>query len=65
MATARGSVTGLLRAWGAGDREALDRLVPMIERELHRVAGRCMAGEREGHSLQPTALVNEAYTAAD
>ena len=61
MATAPGSVTGLLRAWGTGDHEALDRLIPVLERELHRVAGRCMAGEREGHSLQPTALVNEAY----
>ncbi len=61
MATAPGSVTGLLKAWGTGDGKALDRLIPMLERELHRVAARCMAGEREGHSLQPTALVNEAY----
>ena len=54
-------VTGLLLAWRAGDEEALLRLVPAIERELHRIAERCMAGERAGHSLQATALVNEAY----
>jgi RNA polymerase sigma factor (TIGR02999 family) len=54
-------VTGLLLAWRGGDEEALSRLVPAIERELHRIAERCMAGERAGHSLQATALVNEAY----
>ena len=48
-------------AWGQGDGAALDRLVPLVERELHRIAERCMAGERAGHSLQATALVNEAY----
>jgi len=56
-----GSVTGLLVAWGRGDEAALERLIPMVERELHRIAKRCMAGERPGHSLQATALVNEAY----
>jgi RNA polymerase sigma factor (TIGR02999 family) len=56
-----GSVTGLLVAWGQGDEAALQRLVPLVERELHRIAKRCMAGERGGHSLQATALVNEAY----
>jgi RNA polymerase sigma-70 factor (ECF subfamily) len=56
-----GSVTGLLLAWGKGDEAAFDRLVPLVERELHRIAKRCMAGERAGHSLQATALVNEAY----
>ena len=56
-----GSVTGLLLAWGRGDEAALERLIPRVERELHRIAGRCMAGERAGHSLQATALVNEAY----
>ena len=56
-----GSVTGLLIAWGKGDNAALERLVPLVERELHRIARRCMAGERAGHSLQATALVNEAY----
>ena len=54
-------VTGLLLAWRGGDEEALSRLIPAIERELHRIARRCMAGERGGHSLQATALVNEAY----
>jgi RNA polymerase sigma factor (TIGR02999 family) len=55
------SVTGLLLAWGKGDNSALERLIPLVERELHRIAKRCMAGERAGHSLQATALVNEAY----
>src|SRR5262245_1579856 len=55
------SVTGLLLAWGKGDEEAFQQLVPMVERELRRIARRCMAGERAGHSLQATALVNEAY----
>jgi RNA polymerase sigma-70 factor (ECF subfamily) len=54
-------VTGLLLAWRGGDEEALSRLIPAIERELRRIAQRCMAGERAGHSLQATALVNEAY----
>jgi RNA polymerase sigma factor (TIGR02999 family) len=57
----RGSVTGLLQAWTTGDEAALNRLIPRLERELHRIARRCMAGENAGHSLQPTALVNEAY----
>jgi RNA polymerase sigma factor (TIGR02999 family) len=54
-------VTALLRAWGQGEEEALKRLIPLVHAELHRIASRCMAGERAGHSLQPTALVNEAY----
>lgn len=54
-------LTGLLLAWRAGDEAALSRLIPFVERDLHRVAERCMAGERAGHSLQATALVNEAY----
>jgi RNA polymerase sigma factor (TIGR02999 family) len=54
-------VTGLLLAWRGGDEAALSRLIPLVERELHRIARRCMAGERKGHSLQATALVNEAY----
>jgi len=48
-------------AWGAGDGGALERLVPLVEAELHRIARRCMKGERLDHSLQATALVNEAY----
>lgn len=39
----------------------MDRLIPLVERKLHQIARRCMAGERPGHSLQATALVNEAY----
>ena len=54
-------VTGLLLAWRGGDEAALSRLIPLVERELHRIAQRCMAGERKGHSLQATALLNEAY----
>jgi RNA polymerase sigma factor (TIGR02999 family) len=53
--------TTLLLAWGQGDQGALERLVPLVHDELHRIARRCMAGERVGHSLQATALVNEAY----
>jgi len=54
-------VTGLLLAWGRGDSAALERLIPLVHTELHRIARRCMAGEAAGHSLQATALVNEAY----
>jgi RNA polymerase sigma factor (TIGR02999 family) len=61
IVTPHGSVTGLLLAWGKGDEAALGRLIPLVEHELHRIARRCMAGERPGHSLQATALVNEAY----
>ena len=51
----------MLLAWGQGDQGALERLVPLVHDELYRIARRCMAGERVGHSLQATALVNEAY----
>lgn len=54
-------VTALLRSWAAGDAAALDQLVPLVYRELHKIARTCMAAERAGHSLQPTALVHEAY----
>ena len=54
-------VTGLLLKWGRGDEAALERLIPLVHRELHQIARRCMAGEGKGHSLQATALVNEAY----
>ena len=54
-------VTLLLRAWGDGSKEALDRLAPVVHRELHRIAGRLMAAQRPNHTLQATALVNEAY----
>ena len=51
----------MLLKWGQGDETALGRLIPLVERELHQIARRCMAGERAGNSLQATALVNEAY----
>lgn len=54
-------VTGLLRAWRDGDRGALDRLMPRVYDELRRVAGRYLRHERPDHTLQPTALVHEAY----
>jgi RNA polymerase sigma-70 factor (ECF subfamily) len=58
---ARRSVTGLLRAWSAGDDTALAELIPLVHAELRHVARRLMRGERDGHTLQTTALVNEAY----
>jgi len=54
-------VTQLLRAWSRGDRAALDKLMPLVYDELHRLAHRYMKRERAGHVLQTTALVNEAY----
>src|SRR5215212_12022590 len=54
-------VTQLLLAWGDGDQEAFDRLIPFVHAELRRIARRQMGHERVGHTLQPTALVNEAY----
>ena len=56
-----GRVTELLRRWGAGDRAALDALMPVIHRELRRLAAWRMQQERPDHSLQPTALVNEMF----
>ena len=53
--------TELLRAWSQGDGSALDRLVPLVYEELHRVARRYMRQERPDHTLQATSLVNEAY----
>lgn len=54
-------VTQLLHAWGEGDRAALDQLMPVVYDELHRLAQLYLRGERQDHSLQTTALVNEAY----
>ena len=54
-------LTEALVAWSAGDASALDMLVPIVESELRRIARRHMARERPGHTLQTTALVNEAY----
>lgn len=59
--TGMDDVSTLLRAWSDGDQGALDKLTPIVYAELHRLAGRYMRGERTGHSLQTTALVNEAY----
>src|SRR5450631_2022477 len=56
-----GEVSTLLRAWSDGDQSALDRLTPIVYDELHRLARRYMKRERPGHSLQTTALVNDAY----
>jgi RNA polymerase sigma factor (TIGR02999 family) len=54
-------VTGLLRAWSDGDELALEKLIPLVYAELHRLAKRYMGHEHAGHSLQTSALVNEAY----
>lgn len=55
------AVTQLLQAWSDGDETALGRLVPLLETELRRLARACMGRERKGHTLQATALVNEAF----
>lgn len=55
------TITQLLVAWNQGDQQALDQLTPLVYRELHRLAHGYMAGERRGHVLQTTALVNEAF----
>ena len=54
-------VTQLLISWSSGDRLALDRLAPLVEHELRRIAQLYLKREASGHTLQPTALVNEAY----
>jgi len=54
-------VTELLERWNEGDESARDQLVPLVYEELRRIARRCLAGQRSGHTLQPTALVHEAY----
>jgi RNA polymerase sigma factor (TIGR02999 family) len=58
---AQHEVTQLLQAWRGGERAALDRLVPLVQAELHRLAHIYMTRERQGHTLQTSALVNEAY----
>src|SRR6266436_9030203 len=57
----REEVTGLLQAWSDGDQAALDKLMPLVYAELHRLAKRYMRREHAGHTLQTSALVNEAY----
>jgi hypothetical protein len=56
-------VTGLLRAWGEGDEQALHQLMPLVERELNRVAHACLAGDGGNRSVSAMALVNEARPA--
>jgi RNA polymerase sigma factor (TIGR02999 family) len=60
MATPR-EVTQLLIEWGKGNEDALDQLMPLVYAELHRMARRFMAGQGPAHTLQPTALIHEAY----
>lgn len=60
-ATPPNEVTQLLAAWSEGDQSALDKLLPLVGNELHRLAHRYMSHERPDHTLQTTALVNEAY----
>ncbi len=54
-------ITGMLVDWGNGDRSALDKLLPLVERELHRLARSYMRRENPDHTLQTTALINETY----
>jgi len=54
-------VTQLLKAWTSGDEQALEKLTPLVYKELHRMAHRCMAGQSPGQPVQTTELVNEAY----
>ena len=56
-----GNATALLLAWNEGDAHALEALLPLVYQELRRLAGHYMKGERIGHTMQATALVNEAY----
>lgn len=54
-------MTALLLAWRAGDDDAMGRIVPLVQEELRKIARRCLRNERANHTLQATALVNEAY----
>ena len=54
-------ITQLLAEWREGNQSALDQLYPLVYDELHRLARRYMSRERQGHTLQTTALINEAY----
>ncbi|MEO7794972.1 MAG: sigma-70 family RNA polymerase sigma factor [Thermoanaerobaculia bacterium] len=56
-----GEVTRLLESWAAGDRDAFEQLFPLLYPQLKRIADRQLRGERQGHTLQPTALVHEAF----
>jgi len=61
VSAARGDITKLLQDWSAGNEEALNRLAPLIHRELRRTARAYLARERDANSWQPTILVNEAF----
>jgi hypothetical protein len=54
-------ITQLLLRWNAGEQACLDELIPLLDRDLRRLAHRQMRRERDGHTLQTTALINEAY----
>jgi RNA polymerase sigma-70 factor (ECF subfamily) len=57
----QGEVTSLLAAWGKGDQSALNELMPLVYNELHRIAGRSWNWKNQGNTLQPTALIHEAF----
>ena len=57
----QGEVTSLLAAWGGGDQNALNELMPLVYNELHRIARRSWNWQNQGNTLQPTALINEAF----
>jgi RNA polymerase sigma factor (TIGR02999 family) len=61
VAPSHGEVTALLRDWSGGDQHALERLMPLVYQELRKLAASYMRRERSDHTLQPTALVHEAY----
>jgi len=61
MQTPQNEITQLLRKWSEGDRAALDQLMPIVYQELRKLANSYLRGERSDHTLQPTALINEAY----
>jgi RNA polymerase sigma factor (TIGR02999 family) len=61
MGSGDSNITELLVAWGAGDAQALEALMPLVYAHLHQLARHYIAGERPGHTLQASALVNEAY----
>jgi len=61
MAASAENITELLLAWSEGEQDAFEKLTPLVYGELHRLAHHYMAGERTGHTLQSTALVNEAF----
>src|SRR5262245_21350591 len=61
MPDSQTDVTQLLNDWGRGDPEALEKLIPLVFKDLRDIAARLFRSEGEAHTLQPTALVNEAY----